>query len=133
MEGVQLYLEMIDFDVPNEDDLIDRFIIDVTVPIGSSIDRYNVRGIFGFAEISVNFEARCKPGYPCEFYTEDAKPESNNVGAIFGSIGGVIILLILVSSIVVYIVVVKRQWRKNKYQSQSSQPVSDPENFTLAQ
>ena len=130
MEGVQLYLEMIDFDRTNEDDLIDRFVIDVTVPIGSSINRYNVRGIFGFAEISVNFEARCKPGHTCEFYTEDAEPESNNVGAILGSIGGVILLIILlvVSSIVVCIIVVPRQWRKNK--SQSSQPVSDPENST---
>ena len=132
MEGVQLYLEMIDFDSNSEDELIDRFVIDVKVPIGSSINKYDVRGIFGFAEISVNFEARCKPGYTCEFYTEDAEPESNNVGATLGSIGGVIlliILLIVVPSIVVCIIVVTRQWRKNKYQS--SLPVNDPQFSTL--
>ena len=126
MEGVQLYLEMIDYDFNSKDELIDRFVMNVTVPIGSSINKYDVRGIFGFAEISVNFEARCKPGYTCEFYTEDAEPESNNVRVILGSIGGVILLIILltVPFIIVCIVVVTRPKEKSKFQSSTNQVYS---------
>ena len=118
MEGVQLYLEMIDFDPNNEDDLIDRFIINVTVPIGSSITELNVTGIFGFAEISVSFEARCKSGYTCK----SVEADSSNIGVILGSFSGVIlliILLIIVLSMVVCIVMITR-----KSKSQSSLPVN---------
>ena len=114
MEGVQLYLEMIDFDPNNEDDLIDRFIINVKVPIGSSITELNVTGIFGFAEISVSFEARCKSGYTCE----SVEADSNNVGVILGSFGG-IILLVIVLFMVVCIVMIT--WKRK---SQSSLPVN---------
>ena len=126
MEGVQLYLEMIDYDFNAKDELIDRFVMNVTVPIGSSINKYDVRGIFGFAEINVNFEARCKPGWTCEFYTEDAEPESNNVRVILGSIGGVILLIILltVPFIIVCIVVVTRPKEKSKSQSSINQVYS---------
>ena len=117
MEGVQLYLEMIDFDPNNEDDLIDRFIINVTVPIGNSITELNITGIFGFAEISVSFEARCKSGYTCE----SVEADSNNIGVILGSFVGVILLILLVIglSIIVCIVMITR-----KSKSQSSLPVN---------
>ena len=129
MEGVQLYLELIDFDAPNEDDLIDRFIIDVTVPIGSSIDRYNVRGIFGFAEVSVNFEARCKQGYTCEFYETEVESNFSLLGVIFGSSGGFILLVLPLIVIILYVTVVYKQ--RGKIKSQSSLSTDDSEYSAL--
>ena len=57
--GVQLYLEIIDDDT-NGEDLIDRFVINVSVPAGIEPQRGDYMGIFGLAEIDLSFAIRCK-------------------------------------------------------------------------
>ena len=118
MEGVQLYLEMIDFDPNNEDDLIDRFIINITVPIGSSITELNVTGIFGFAEISVSFEARCKSGYTCEAETESHDDDDDDdVLILILIIGCVIFVILLVIVLIVVCIVIVTRRKKSKSKS----------------
>ena len=53
MTGIQFYLEILDKD-SNKNDLIDRFAINVSNPVNSSINRANYTGVFGIATLEVS-------------------------------------------------------------------------------
>ena len=54
MNGTQFYLELLDKDSSNSD-LIDRFAINISVPVNSFIERANYSGVFGMAMLEVSF------------------------------------------------------------------------------
>ncbi len=69
-------MELIDEDISNSDELIDRYIIDITLPVGSSIKKTNLKGIFNFTEVSMRIEAQCRPGFVGEFcLTDESKSQ----------------------------------------------------------
>ena len=73
MNGVQLYLELIDSDQTSPDELIDRYILDLNITRGSNITRTNLRGVFNITELNITFLAQCMPGYTgifCETPTQ---------------------------------------------------------------
>ena len=59
--GLQLYIELVDADGASatNHELIDRFAIDVTSPIGSTSGRQTYSGVFGLAEIDLTIELEC--------------------------------------------------------------------------
>ena len=61
--GVQLFLEIIDHDDINEDELIDRFAINVSIPVGSTTERITYSGIFEFATIDMDFTLTCTENF----------------------------------------------------------------------
>ena len=54
MNGTQFYLELLDRD-SGKNDLIDRFAINISVPVNSFIERANYSGVFGMAMLEVSF------------------------------------------------------------------------------
>ena len=54
MNGTQFYLELLDRD-SKKNDLIDRFAINISVPVNSFIERANYSGVFGMAMLEVSF------------------------------------------------------------------------------
>ena len=60
-DGIQLFLEITDSDM-KDDELIDRFAINVSIPVGNTTERtYPV--IFGFATIDMNFTLTCTENF----------------------------------------------------------------------
>ena len=147
MNGTQFYLELLDRDSGGKNDLIDRFAINISVPVNSFIERANYSGIFGMAMLEVSFyvisNSSTTESSPTVVTSTESGPtavisptvaistesgpmvvistDSSNIGVILGSFGGVIllILLIIVLSMVVCIVMITR-----KRKSQSSLPVN---------
>ena len=68
MNVLQVHIEIFDFDRNNPSELIDRFVINVTIPINESTERQNYPGIFGLADIDVSFEfcTSCELSVPWE-------------------------------------------------------------------
>ena len=62
-DGVQLFIEIIDSDGNNDDELIDRFAINVSIPVGSTTERTTYPGIFGFATIDMSFTLTCTENF----------------------------------------------------------------------
>ena len=62
-DGVQLFLEIIDYDYIFFDELIDRFAINVSIPVGSTTERTTYPGIFGFATIDMSFTLTCTENF----------------------------------------------------------------------
>ncbi len=62
--GVQIFLEIIDHDITGvgQDELIDRFAINVTIHVGTNMTGV-YSGIFGFAEINATFRLICAGDY----------------------------------------------------------------------
>ncbi len=46
-------MELINKDTSNSDELVDRYIIDITLPVGSSMKKTNLKGIYKFTEVSM--------------------------------------------------------------------------------
>ena len=57
--GVQIYIELVDDDNLSPEELIDRFAINVSIPIGTEMERTTYQGIFGFAAIDISFRVVC--------------------------------------------------------------------------
>lgn len=61
--GVQLHVEILELDVTNEDELIDRFAINITNPIGSTSEGQTYSGVFELAEINITFGPECAKNF----------------------------------------------------------------------
>ena len=53
--GVQILIELIDDDYPSPDQLIDRFAINMSMPVGTA-NRTTYHGIFGYAMIDASLK-----------------------------------------------------------------------------
>ena len=115
MDGVQFFLELIDFDDgrQNVDELIDRFTVNLTLKAGSLKNEPNLAGIFNIAEVSLEFEARCRPGFRGDF----CLAPSSELGAIIGGSvsAGVVVLVLMVAIATLSFIVVSR--RRKRMQS----------------
>ncbi len=61
---MQIFFEFVDYDSNRlRDDLIDRFAINVTLPVGTSTDRETYSGIFGFATVNISFTLECAENF----------------------------------------------------------------------
>ena len=58
MDGIQLYLEILDED-SGKNDLIDRFAINITVTPDSSVPLTTYHGVFNVAELDMSFRIDC--------------------------------------------------------------------------
>ena len=66
LQGIQVYAEIRDADFGdiNDDELIDRFAINVNrIPIGSETAPMSYNGTFGFASLTLSFEVECFISY----------------------------------------------------------------------
>ena len=59
VQGVQMYLEIKDFDPDNADDLVDILLIDHSLPLGESTQRQTYNGMFGFVTMDLNITVFC--------------------------------------------------------------------------
>ena len=66
-DGVQLYIELIDADTGDRDDLIDRFVVNITT-FPTDVERENSMGIFDMAIVDMSFSATCR----CDVHCPDA-------------------------------------------------------------
>ena len=66
LEGIQLYMELIDRDGYIVDELIDRFVINITSP---ELVNITSLGIFGLAEMNITTEVTCAPDFTGSFCT----------------------------------------------------------------
>ena len=62
-DGVQLLLEIQEFDQNFTDDFIDRFSVEITNPASSAFERQTYSGIFGLAEIDLSFTSGCAENF----------------------------------------------------------------------
>ena len=73
-EGVQIFLELVDDDFTNtENEFLDRFAINVTIPAGSTVTA-NYSGIFGVATVNISLTLQCSETYydaSCDRFCED--------------------------------------------------------------
>ena len=120
--GIQLYLELIDFDLRNSDDLIDRYILDLNITRGSNITRNNLRGIFNITELNVTFQAECLPGFTGSFcQTTIQSPEQSSditaTIAISSSVGVVALVALMALCIAVVLtcsLTIRRRLKKKR-------------------
>ena len=82
MNVLQVHIEILDFDENNPSELIDRFVINVTIPINESTERQNYPGIFGLADIDVSFCTSCKSGVSQETTDTGTSPISTSTSAL---------------------------------------------------
>ena len=82
MNVLQVHIEILDFDENNLSELIDRFVINVTIPINESTERQNYPGIFGLADIDVSFCTSCKSGVSQETTDTGTSPISTSTSAL---------------------------------------------------
>ena len=62
--GVQILFELIDDDyTTNPDELIDRFAINVSMPVGTESSRTTYNGIFGFAIVDASLKLVCAENF----------------------------------------------------------------------
>jgi len=60
INGVQLHIEIVDFDFGNPDELIDRFSINISDPVGPVSERQSYPGVFGLAELELSLRVVCE-------------------------------------------------------------------------
>ena len=58
-QGVQIYIEIQDFDPDNADDLVDILLINHSLPVGESTQRQTYDGMFGFVTMDLNITVFC--------------------------------------------------------------------------
>lgn len=66
MQGVQLFIKVIDIDLETENELVDTFLIDITVTdalVGSGISPTIYNGSSGIATIELSFHVMCAENY----------------------------------------------------------------------
>lgn len=127
MNGVQLYLEMIDDDPGgiNTDDLIDIFIVDMILQAtSSSSTQLNLTGINNISAMSFQFEAQCLPGFTGNFCTSAGTtpmptPEVRGLssGAKYGIISFAVIMVVMLLLVIILVVlgcIVVKQRREKK-------------------
>ena len=81
-DGMQLYLELLDGDFfDSEDDLIDRFVINITAQVDAPTPFESYSGIFGYANITLSFVVACTEGFTgpdCIVNTTDSPPPTSD-------------------------------------------------------
>ncbi len=75
-EGVQIFFEFVDDDF-SSNDLIDRFAINVTLPVGTTTERETYSGIFGLATVNISFTLECAEN----FYDANCDRLPDNTGS----------------------------------------------------
>ena len=108
--GVQILIELIDDNYSNgPDQLIDRFAINVSIPVGT-VNRTTYHGIFGFAMVDTTFRLVCAENFygpNCDICVEvecgDITMQQADRTIIIVMI--VIIAIVIISSFVIIIVV----------------------------
>ena len=140
MNGVQLYIEMIDVD-EDEDELIDIFIVDLILQANTSSDQPNRRGVNNIASMSLQFEAQCLPGFIGDFcmadITETTAGDDGSLSrnGIIG-IGAFVFVLILMGifvsiMIVLGYIVAKQRKEKKKLQLVTVSNTEEPDYAAL--
>ena len=59
MQGVQLYIEIVDYDPNGMHDLVDRFLINLNPPVGGEATERSYSGIHGFATTDLAINVSC--------------------------------------------------------------------------
>ena len=62
MQGVQLFIEIIDQDFSDSDDLIDILLIDHSLPVGESF-RETYMGMYGFITMDLSITVLCTENF----------------------------------------------------------------------
>ena len=134
MDGIQLYLEILDKD-SRKNDLIDRFAINITDPPNSSVPLTTYYGVLNVAELDVSFRIDCSMdfmGLNCnerdivelERTEEDRRNSSvttrrqqmkqNITGIIIGSALMLIVALLILASAVAILCAITARRKKRK-------------------
>ena len=134
MDGIQLYLEILDED-SRKNDLIDRFAINITVPPDSSVPLTTYYGIFNVAELDMSFRIDCSMdfmGPNCSEQntvelerTEEGRNSSvttrrqqmkrnRTTGIIIGSVLMLIVALLILASAVTILCAITARRKKRK-------------------
>ncbi len=115
LQPVQLYLEIIDDDFDySPDELVDRFAINVTTPVGTTSDRETYSGIFSLANIDISFRVTCTDifsGLNCaEIITptnaNDIDDAQNNVSVTETRLRNVTVTVASATSITMIIIII---------------------------
>lgn len=113
-----MYLELIDDDSnspDNPDELIDRLIENVIVPVGSVI-RTSGMGQFGIAETTLRFQAQCRNDFTGEFCNvQVSETPTSRTNAIVSSTVGLLVIsiaVLLVIALMAFYIVRKRNQNK---------------------
>lgn len=123
-----MFIEIIDFDSENEDELIDRFVPNITIPVGNTTEQEIYSGIFGLAEIVITTSVTCKAGFmgehcenfvpikkgnPGSKFTTGAPEGTTTVTLLIPLTTSLVLLLVVVISIMVVIVLVMYACRRS--------------------
>ena len=144
MNGVQLYIEMIDVD-EDEDELIDIFIVDLILQANTSSDQPNRRGVNNIASMSLQFEAQCLPGFTGDFCMADITEMADITDTTAGDdgslsrngkigIGSLAFILVIFVSIMLVLgyIVAKLRKEKKKLHSSTATRIEEPGYAALA-
>ena len=144
MNGVQLYIEMIDVD-EDEDELIDIFIVDLILQANTSSDQPNRRGVNNIASMSLQFEAQCLPGFTGDFCMADITEMADITDTTAGGdgslsrngkigIGSLLVLMGIFVSIMIVLgyIVAKQRKEKKKLHSSTATRIEEPGYAALA-
>ncbi len=104
-EGFQLYLEVLDddiqFDGEDANELVDRFVFDMTLIAGAGFSVENDLGMFEKATLKMDVFASCSSGYQGLFCS--SPPMQSILTGVLASVGGVVLTMIIVIIVAVIV------------------------------
>lgn len=135
--GVQLHVEILELDTGgNRDELIDRFVMDITNPIGSTSERHAYTGIFALAQIELTATVQCTEYFigpncdvlclenclTCNCGQNEIRVngtcvcDDGDISQVIPAATATAITLLLISAVVLFIVAAlcRRKWRRSK-------------------